>query len=76
MLAAFAADRGLAERSGRLWGAVEAWQQREPRETWEMVRQRFEPRVLNAGGEQFEKGRAAGLRLTLEEVVEDELADA
>jgi predicted ATPase len=76
MLAGCAARRGEGERAGSLWGAVEARQQREPLEVWELIRERFEPRVQEAAGEAFDEGRAAGLRLTLEEAVEEELAAA
>jgi predicted ATPase len=76
MLAGCAARRGDGERAGRLWGAVEARQQREPLEVWDKIRERFEPRVQEAAGEAFDKGRAAGLRLTLEEAADEGLARA
>jgi predicted ATPase len=75
MLAALAARRGQAKRCGRLWGAVEARRQQDPLETWEMIRDRFEPRVREAAGEEFEEGRASGLRLTLADAVEEELLE-
>jgi tetratricopeptide (TPR) repeat protein len=76
MLAAFAASRGFPERAGRLWGVVEAWAQQEPRESWELIRDRFEPRLASAGGDEFKEGRAIGLRLPLEEAVDEELVHA
>jgi tetratricopeptide (TPR) repeat protein len=76
MLAGCSARRGDGERAGRLWGAVEARQQQEPLEVWDMLRERFEPRVQEAAGEAFDEGRAAGLRLTLEQVVKEELGSA
>jgi predicted ATPase len=76
MLAALAARRSDAKRSGRLWGAVEARQQQDPLETWEMIRDRFEPGVREAAGNEFDEGRTAGRRLTLADAVEEELADA
>jgi predicted ATPase len=76
MLAGCAARRGDGERAGRLWGAVEARQRREPLEVWELIRERFEPRVQEAAAEAFDEGRAAGLRLALEDAVEEELAGA
>jgi predicted ATPase len=76
MLAAFATRRDGADRAGRLWGAVEARQQQEPLEVWDLIRERFEPRVHAAAGEAFDEGRSAGRRLTLEEAVEEELAGA
>jgi predicted ATPase len=76
MLAAFAALRGQPERAGRLWGAVEAKQQQNPLEVWSMIRERFEPRVLEVVSDAFAAGRAAGRRLSLEDAVEEELAHA
>ena len=76
MLAGCSARLGDGERAGRLWGAVEARQQREPLEVWELIRERFEPRLQEAAGAACDEGRAAGLRLTLEEAVEEELAGA
>ena len=79
MLAGCAARLGDHERAGRLWGAVEARQQRQPLEIWDRIRERFEPRLQAAAGKAFDQGRAGGLRLTLEEAVEEEeeeLADA
>ena len=76
MLASCAARLGDHERAGRHWGAVEARQQREPLEIWEPLRERFEPRMQPAVGERFEQGRSAGLRLTLDEAVEEALAHA
>jgi hypothetical protein len=75
MLAGCSARRGDAIRAGRLWGAVEARHQREPLEVWELISDRFEPRVQEAAGAHFEAGRRAGRGLTLEEVVEEELAE-
>jgi ATP/maltotriose-dependent transcriptional regulator MalT len=76
MLAGCAARLGEQERAGRLWGAIEARQRQQPLEIWEGIRDRFEIRVQPAAGQAFETGHAAGLRLTLEEAVEQELADA
>jgi predicted ATPase len=76
MLAALAARRGEPKRSGRLWGAVEARQRQDPLETWEMIRDRFEPRVREAAGEEFDEGRTSGLRLSLADAVEEELGHA
>jgi predicted ATPase/class 3 adenylate cyclase len=74
LLARIAAADGRRERAGLLWGAVEAEEQRGPIGQWEAERESYAAPVLAAAGADFERGREAGRRLTLDEAVEQELA--
>jgi hypothetical protein len=59
ILALVAAERGQAERAGRLWGAVESEQESRPVPKWERIRAQCEDRVLRADGETFARARKA-----------------
>ena len=71
-----AAAGGAAERAGRLWGAVEREEARGRLVWWEHDRPAFAEAVGAAAGEAFERGLAAGRHLSLDEAVEEALADA
>jgi tetratricopeptide (TPR) repeat protein len=73
-LAQIAARAGRGERAGRLWGAIEAEEVRNPRGQWEAVRADHEQWVLAAAGPEFESGRANGQHLGLREATEYALA--
>ena len=73
-LASFAAHADNAERAGRLWGAIEAEQIRNPYADWETIRARFEPAQL-VGGAAFDIGRKNGQHLTLDQAIEFAYAD-
>jgi hypothetical protein len=65
-----ALEQGDSERAGRLWGALEAETEREPVPGWTPKDSIHAEAVLAlAGNEEFERGRAAGAALTLEEVL-------
>jgi hypothetical protein len=68
--ARIAAFRDEAERAGTLWGAVEAVAEREPKSTTEQALLEYWPHVERVGGPDFERGRARGRALSLEEAVE------
>jgi tetratricopeptide (TPR) repeat protein len=68
--ARIAAFRDEAERAGTLWGAVEAVAEREPKSTTEQALLEYWPYVERVGGPDFERGRARGRALSLEEAVE------
>lgn len=69
-LAALAAHAGDHERAGRLWGAVEAEEIRNPHGDWGAVRASFEQAAPAAQRHEFETGRAAGQHLSLAGAVE------
>jgi predicted ATPase len=67
-IAACAADLGDGQLAGRLWGAIEAHQQRKPMETWERTRARLEEDILRASVHSgFGAARLVGSRLELDE---------
>jgi predicted ATPase/class 3 adenylate cyclase len=72
-LARAAAAAGRAQRAGMLWGAVEAEEERAPI-SWADDRRAWEEWVLDGGGGELERGRAQGLRLSLDEAVEHALS--
>ena len=74
LLACCAARRGDGDTAGRLWGAVEARQEREPLEVWPFIVRTFGERVLAAGLAGFEDARRAGRHLELEDAVQLALA--
>ena len=76
MSAGVAASNGDSERAGRLWGAVEAEAEREPVPGWAPCDSDFAHTVLAARGPHFERGRAAGRKLTLEEAIAEVRAGA
>jgi predicted ATPase len=69
LLARMAAETGLAERAGRLWGAIESEEARGPVGQWEGERREYEVAVLAAAGQEFEAGRARGRSLTIDDAV-------
>jgi len=69
LLALVAAERGELERAGRLWGAIEDEGAGAPLGGWRRHRQTFEARIRRAAGPEFERGRAAGRALTLDDAV-------
>jgi tetratricopeptide (TPR) repeat protein len=73
LLAWAAASHGDAARAGLLWGAIEAEEQRGPLGQWDLHRDEYSEHVLAAEGPEFERGRAAGRRLTRQRAVEDAL---
>ncbi len=75
-LARIHADQGAFERAGRLWGAVEAEEQRGPLGAWGVERERFAAPVLVHEGAEFELGREQGRGLSLEDVVAEALAES
>ena len=68
-LARLAAEQGEAVVAGRLWGSVEAEEAREPIGAWENERHRFAAVVLAREGPEFERGRADGRAMPLDEAV-------
>ena len=69
MLAALEAEQGQAEHAGRLWGAVEAEEQRGAIGQWEGEREQFEQTVLAHADANLQAGRDAGRLLSLEDAV-------
>ena len=73
-IAGIAARHEDSTRAGRLWGAIEAEEARGPIGVWERQRDELAAPVLAVSGAEFERGRAAGRRLTLDEAVAYALA--
>ncbi len=73
-IAAIAARHNDSKRAGLLWAAIEAEEARGPIGTWEQQRDELAAPVLAVSGAEFERGRVAGRRLTLDEAVEYALA--
>jgi predicted ATPase len=75
LLARSAIETGRPERAGRLWGAIEAEEARAPVGQWEAERDTFAQLVLAHAGPEVERGRQEGARLTLNEAVQEILAE-
>ncbi|MBA3364336.1 MAG: hypothetical protein H0U03_00915, partial [Actinobacteria bacterium] len=75
LLARIATVCGDAERAGRLWGAIEAEEAREPLALFTAHRDELAAPILAASGPNFERGREAGRKLTLDEAIEYALDD-
>ena len=69
ILARVAAERGQAERAGRLWAPVEEAEYASPLGGWMRHRPAFEVRMRELAGPDFERGYAEGKVLTLDEAV-------
>jgi predicted ATPase/class 3 adenylate cyclase len=68
-----AAAQGRTEESGRLWGALEAESERSPFGNWERERDEYGARIVGTTPE-FERGYVRGLRLSLDQAVDEALA--
>jgi glycine dehydrogenase len=66
-LAVIAAERGDAERAGRLWGAIESNETSGPVRGWEDSRKEYEALVLRADGPPFARARTEGRLLSIAE---------
>jgi predicted ATPase len=75
-LAKIAARLGDGELAGRLWGAVEGERARGPLGRAERDLDELAPRVTSQAGPEFEHGREAGVRLTLDEAVAEVVGHA
>lgn len=75
-LARNAAVRGDASRAGRLWGALEAEEERAPVGQWEAERATYAEGIFVADGPEFERAREEGRRLSFEAAVSEALRDA
>jgi predicted ATPase/DNA-binding SARP family transcriptional activator len=69
LLATVAAQRRQLERAGALWGAIEHEDAVAPLGGWRRHRQACEVLIRKAAGPEFERGRAEGRALTLDDVV-------
>ncbi len=69
ILARVAAERGQAERAGRLWAPVEEAEYASPLGGWMRHRPAFEVRMRELAGPDFERGYVDGKMLTLDEAV-------
>ena len=65
-----AAARGQAERAGTLWGAVEGEAKRGRIGQWENERDEYAGHVFAVAGPEFERARADGRAMSLDEAVE------
>jgi len=70
LLAWVAAARGQAERAGTLWGAVEGEAKRGRIGQWENERDEYAGHVFAVAGPEFERARADGREMSLDEAVE------
>jgi tetratricopeptide (TPR) repeat protein len=75
LLARIAAERGQVARAGRLWGAIEAEDAVAPLGGWRRHRAACETAILSAAGPVFERARATGRELTLDQSVESALRE-
>jgi tetratricopeptide (TPR) repeat protein len=67
--ARIAAEAGDAKLAGRFWGTIEAETERDPVPGWTPAGSIHADAILAAAGPAFDRGRAAGRLLTLEEAV-------
>ena len=72
-VARLSSARGKAHRAGRVWGAIEAEVERAPVGQWEADRDEAATNVVR-DDPAFERGVAEGRRLTLDQAVEEALA--
>jgi hypothetical protein len=72
-LARAAAEDGDAHRAGRLWGAVEAEEARQPLGSWEGDREQYAARVLAHADAHLEQGLHEGRELPLQAAIEEAL---
>jgi len=68
------AELGQPDLAGRLWGAIETESARSPFGQLEPAREEYEAHLAVAAGPDFDRGRAEGHLLTLDEAVEIALA--
>jgi hypothetical protein len=73
-LACVAAERGQLELAGRLWGAIEDEDAGAPLGGWRRHREACEARIREVAGPDFERGRAEGRTLTLDDATSLALA--
>ena len=69
-LARVAAEAGEAGRAGKLWGAIEAEEERGRVGSWEDQREAIASKVLAQAGPAFDAGREEGRGLSLQQAVE------
>jgi predicted ATPase/class 3 adenylate cyclase len=69
LLACVAAARGQREHAGLLWGSIEEADAVAPLGGWRGHRRECETLISGVAGPEFERGRAAGRKLTLEAAV-------
>jgi predicted ATPase len=70
-----AAERSDPERAGTAWGAIEAEEDRGSIGAWEQYRDSYHSGVDALAGPEFERARAAGHSLSLDEAVEQALSE-
>jgi predicted ATPase/class 3 adenylate cyclase len=75
LLARIAAEEGLLEGAGVVWGAVEAEERRGTIGQWEAERELYAEAVLAHADDDFERGRTQGTGLSLDEAVRVALRD-
>lgn len=75
ILARVAAERGLCERAGLLWGAIEDEDAGAPLGGWRRHREACAARIRAIAGPDFERACAEGRALTLDEAVVAALAE-
>jgi hypothetical protein len=73
-LALVAFRAGAADRAGRLWGAVEAEEDRSFLGWWTTYRDRYDEVATATGDPDFEQAREAGRHATLDDVIDEALA--
>ncbi len=72
-LASVAARAGDVERAGRLWGAVEAEESRSFMGWWSTYRGGYAQALATCSGADFERARAAGRQLALDDMIAEAL---
>jgi hypothetical protein len=76
LLACAAAEGGALERAGRLWGAIENEKAFAPLGGWQRHRDTCEAQIRRIADQDFERGRAAGRDLELDDAVQEALDSA
>jgi hypothetical protein len=73
-LALVAYRAGDAERAGRIWGAIEAEERRSFLGWWTTYRDRYDEVATACGGVAFERARAVGRQMALDDTMDEALA--
>jgi predicted ATPase/class 3 adenylate cyclase len=75
LLAWAGAEAGETERTGRLWGAIDAEAGRGPIGQWEAERDDYAAHLSGVAGAEFDQGLEAGRRMALDDAVAYALGD-
>jgi predicted ATPase len=74
LLALAKAEEGDAAEAGRLWGVIEEEETRGVVGQWELERDEYQSRLVELGGEAFDKARTSGRGRSIDDVIDAVLA--